>query len=176
MGHRDPARAVPFLTRRAPLDLRASSLRQLVQELRRRRVVKVAIAYGALAFVVAQVADVIFRALELPDWSLTLVVVLALAGFPFAILFAWIFDVGPEGLERTVAATAEEPKRPATAGVAPPTEPSASTGSSTSRAAPAPPQGSRLPLWAFASLVLLVFVGIGIGIGVSNALLVAEAR
>ncbi len=163
----------PFLTRRVPLDLRASSLRQLVQELRRRRVVKVAIAYGALAFVVAQVADVIFRALELPDWSLTLVVVLALAGFPFAILFAWIFDVGPEGLERTDGVAADGPPGGVTEGVAPTTGPFASTGSSTSRAAPAPPEGSRLPLWAFASLVVLVFVGIGMalrgGMGASQA-------
>jgi adenylate cyclase len=124
------------------MDLRASSLRQLAAELRRRRVVKVALAYGAVAFVVAQVSDVVFRALELPDWSLTLVVVLALAGFPFAILFAWIFDVGPEGVERTDAR---------------PPEPSGGA------AAPAP-RASRLPAWGFAAVVLLAFVGIGMAL------------
>ncbi len=121
-----------------------------------------AVAYGAVAFVVAQVSDVLFRALELPDWSLTLVVVLALAGFPFAILFAWIFDVGPDGLERTGPAAPEGEDTPAPAGP---------------QASPAGPQASpasgRLPLWAFASVLALVFVGIGLalrgGMGASQA-------
>jgi TolB-like protein/Flp pilus assembly protein TadD len=75
----------------------------MVLELRRRRVLRVAGAYAAMAFIVAQVADIAFPALNLPAWSLTLVIVLLLVGFPFALIFSWIFDVTPEGLRRTEA-------------------------------------------------------------------------
>ncbi|TVP54300.1 MAG: hypothetical protein EA351_13545 [Gemmatimonadales bacterium] len=162
------------------VDVRVSSLRKLASELRRRRVVKVAVAYGALAFVVAQVADVVLRALELPDWALTFVVVLALAGFPFALLFAWIFDVGPEGVERTDAVAGATPAAAMPSGSEspehrPPAVPQATTVSPASGAAD---PASRLPLWTFAVVVVLVFVGIGMalrgGMGASQAAAMAE--
>lgn len=84
-------------------------IRRFVSELRRRRVLRVAGAYAAVSFIIWQAADIAFPALRLPDWTLTLVVVLVLLGFPFALIFAWIFDVTPRGLERTDPA-------PATAG------------------------------------------------------------
>jgi TolB-like protein/cytochrome c-type biogenesis protein CcmH/NrfG len=76
-------------------------LRHFVSELKRRRVLRVAGAYAAAAFITAQVADIAFPALGLPGWSMTLVIVLLLLGFPFALIFSWIFDVTPEGLQRT---------------------------------------------------------------------------
>jgi TolB-like protein/Tfp pilus assembly protein PilF len=70
-------------------------------ELKRRRVGKVAIAYGAIAWVVTEASSVVLPALHLPDWILTFIVVFLMVGFPVAMVLAWIFDVGPQGIERT---------------------------------------------------------------------------
>jgi TolB-like protein/Flp pilus assembly protein TadD len=74
---------------------------RLYHELKRRRVFRVALVYGAVAFVVAQVADIAFPALQLPPWTITLVVVLAVLGFPIALVLAWAFEVTPDGVVRT---------------------------------------------------------------------------
>lgn len=71
------------------------------QELRKRHVVKVSIAYLVIAWLVLQLADVIFPALGLPDWSITLALGLLAIGFPVALVLAWVFDVTPGGIERT---------------------------------------------------------------------------
>ena len=70
-------------------------------ELKRRRVGKVAVAYGAIAWAVTEASSVVLPALRLPDWIITFVVVFLLVGFPVAMVLAWIFDVGPQGIERT---------------------------------------------------------------------------
>ncbi len=70
-------------------------------ELKRRRVGRVAIAYGAIAWAITEGSSVVLPALYAPEWSITLIVVLLLAGFPIAMALAWIFDVGPEGIQRT---------------------------------------------------------------------------
>jgi TolB-like protein/Tfp pilus assembly protein PilF len=74
---------------------------QLLQELKRRRVFRVAAVYAVVAFVIWQAAEIAFPALRLPDWSLTLVVVLTLLGFPIAVVLAWAFEITPEGVKRT---------------------------------------------------------------------------
>ena len=70
-------------------------------ELKRRRVGKVAIAYGTIAWLVTEAASVVLPALRLPEWTVTFIVVFLLVGFPIAMVLAWIFDVGPQGIERT---------------------------------------------------------------------------
>jgi tetratricopeptide (TPR) repeat protein len=80
---------------------RMTALRGFLDELRRRRVYRVAVVYAAVAFVIWQAAEIAFPALSIPDWALTLVVVLTLAGFPIAVVLAWAFDVTPEGVRRT---------------------------------------------------------------------------
>ena len=64
-----------------------------LDELKRRKVFRVVIAYAAAAFIVAQVATTFFPALHLPDWTVTLVVALCVIGFPVAALLAWAFDI-----------------------------------------------------------------------------------
>jgi adenylate cyclase len=66
-----------------------SSLRAFGRELRRRRVIQVAISYAVVAFIVIQVAAVLFPGLRLPEWTFTLVVALTLLGFPVAVVLAW---------------------------------------------------------------------------------------
>jgi TolB-like protein len=74
---------------------------KLFAELKRRNVVRVGIAYIVLAWVALQVGDVLFDMFGTPDWvGKTLAVLLAL-GFPFACLFAWAFEVTPEGIKKT---------------------------------------------------------------------------
>jgi adenylate cyclase len=73
----------------------------LLQELGRRKVVRSAVLYAIVAWAVIQLADVIFPALNLPEWSVTLIVVLVLLGFPLAMVLAWMFDLTPAGLTRT---------------------------------------------------------------------------
>lgn len=70
-------------------------------EIRRRRVGKVAVGYGAVAWAVTEGCSVVFPALHVPEWAMTFVVVFLLVGFPVAVVLAWIFDVGPDGIQRT---------------------------------------------------------------------------
>jgi TolB-like protein len=78
-------------------------------ELKRRRVGKVAITYGAIAWAVTEACSVVLPALRLPDWTVTFVVFFLLVGFPVAMVLAWIFDVGPQGIERTEPLAGEPP-------------------------------------------------------------------
>lgn len=72
-------------------------------ELKRRRVFRVAAVYAATAFVVWQAADIAIPALHLPGWLVTAVVALTIIGFPVALVLAWAFDVTPGGVQRTSA-------------------------------------------------------------------------
>ena len=73
----------------------------LYEELKRRNVVRVALLYGAVAWVLIQIVDIVMPRLGIPDWSITLVIVLLGIGFPIALIFAWAFELTPEGLKRT---------------------------------------------------------------------------
>ena len=68
------------------------------KELRRRKVIRVAIVYAVVAGVVAEVGSNTFAALHLPDWALTLVLVLLILGFPIAIVLAWALELTPTGI------------------------------------------------------------------------------
>ena len=81
---------------------------RFLAELKRRSVFRVAAVYGATAFVVVQAADVLQEALHLPEAFLSGVAVVALLGFPLAIVLAWAFDRTPQGVVRTGSATPEE--------------------------------------------------------------------
>ncbi len=74
--------------------------RGLIGELQRRQVFRAAAAYVVVAWLLLQVADILVPALRLPDWAMTLIVVLLALGFPLALVLAWIFDLTPHGLER----------------------------------------------------------------------------
>jgi TolB-like protein/tetratricopeptide (TPR) repeat protein len=73
-----------------------SSLHHFLAELRRRKVYRVAIVYTAVAFVIWQVVDIALPSLGLPDSAVTLVLVLTLIGFPFALVLAWAYELRPE--------------------------------------------------------------------------------
>ena len=69
-------------------------------ELRRRNVIRMAGLYLVGAWIIVQVAETLLPAFEVPAWVLrAIVIVLALGFFP-ALIFAWIFELTPEGLKR----------------------------------------------------------------------------
>jgi TolB-like protein len=73
----------------------------LFSELKRRNVVRVGIAYIVLGWVALQVGDVLFDMFETPAWVGKTLAGLLLLGFPFACLFAWAFEMTPEGVKKT---------------------------------------------------------------------------
>ncbi len=72
----------------------------LFQELKRRNVFKVAIAYIVVSWLVAQVLQLVFESFGTPDWVMKTVLVLMAMGLLFALFFAWAFELTPEGLKR----------------------------------------------------------------------------
>lgn len=72
----------------------------LLGELKRRNVIRVAMFYAVAAWVLLQVGDLLFGALGVPAWGLKLLLGLLLLGFPMALVFAWVYELTPEGLKR----------------------------------------------------------------------------
>lgn len=87
--------------------------RSLFSELKRRHVFRVVAGYAAIAFAAVSVASDFLPALHLPQWTVTLVAVLAVAGFPVAVLLAWFFDITPDGVQRDDPGEAPAPAAPA---------------------------------------------------------------
>jgi len=81
-------------------------------ELKRRRVVRVVVLYAIAGWIVIEVASTVAPNLNLPDWTVTLVTVLVGLGFIIAILLAWAFDIGPDGVHRTPSLSEIEPADP----------------------------------------------------------------
>ena len=69
-------------------------------ELNRRNVVKVATAYAVVAWLLIEITSTVFPLLQLPDWTATFVTVLLIVGFPVALVFAWAFELTPDGIKR----------------------------------------------------------------------------
>jgi adenylate cyclase len=80
---------------------KASALGNFFDELRRRRVIRVAVVYAIIGWVMIEVASTVFPGLKLPDWTVTFVIALVILGFPIAVIMGWMFDLGPHGVERT---------------------------------------------------------------------------
>src|SRR5438132_11963830 len=81
------------------------------EEVKRRKVYRVAAAYIIAAGGIIQLSSAAFPAWELPNWALRLVIVLLLAGFPIALILAWAFDVTPQGIRATPSVAAPRTHR-----------------------------------------------------------------
>ncbi len=75
----------------------------LFTELKRRNVFRVGVAYAIVGWLLVEVASVFLPALRLPEWTLTFLVFLVVVGFPIALIFAWAFELTPEGFKRETA-------------------------------------------------------------------------
>ena len=86
-----------------------NKLVHLFRELRRRKVIRVAAMYAATAFIIIEAADIMLPRLGLPDWTVTFLMILLIAGLPVSLILSWIFDVTPEGIQKT-GSTQEKPE------------------------------------------------------------------
>ena len=72
----------------------------LFDELKRRKVLRVALGYIVAAWVFAQVADLVADNFLAPPWVMQMIIAVLIIGFPVTLILSWIFDIGPEGIER----------------------------------------------------------------------------
>ena len=72
----------------------------LFNELKRRNVFRVGIAYVVVAWLVAQVVDLVLENFGAPAWFMRSLLVVLAAGLPLALVFAWAFEMTPEGIKK----------------------------------------------------------------------------
>jgi adenylate cyclase len=77
-----------------------SELMSLFNELKRRNVIRVGIAYAVVAWLVMQFADVVLNNITAPEWVFKSIMLLLAIGFPVVLVFAWAFEMTPEGIKR----------------------------------------------------------------------------
>jgi adenylate cyclase len=97
----------------------SSRIRSFLAELKRRKVVRVAVVYVVVGLVVVEAANNFFPNLNLAPWTVTLVVALTILGFPIALVLAWALELTPQGIRVTppaepTGAPATEPDAPVT--------------------------------------------------------------
>jgi len=81
------------------------------EQLRRRGVLRVAISYAVIAWLLLQIGDVVLEPLDAPDWVMRALILLLAVGFPIAILLAWFLELGPSGISvDRLPQDAERPK------------------------------------------------------------------
>ena len=72
------------------------------EQLKQRNVFRVAILYLVVCWLILDPVHVIFHMLDVPIWANRLVVMLMAVGFPAVVIFAWVYEITPEGLKPTV--------------------------------------------------------------------------
>lgn len=77
-------------------------------ELKRRKVVRVAITYAVVAWVIMQVAGLTFESFGIPEWAFRFVVIMLLLGFPISLIITWAFELTPSGIKTTKNARDEQ--------------------------------------------------------------------
>ncbi len=76
----------------------------LFQELKRRKVFRIAAVYAIVAWVLIEVADVVLPTFEAPAWVNQTIIFLFILGFPIALILAWAYEVTPEGIKADAGA------------------------------------------------------------------------
>ena len=80
-------------------------------ELKRRNVYKVAVAYAVVAWLLIQLASILFPTFEAPAWVMKVFVAIVALGFPIAVVLAWAFELTPQGIQLTAGVAHEaQPK------------------------------------------------------------------
>ena len=70
------------------------------QELKRRNVIRVGIAYTVTSWLVVQISDVVIDNIGAPGWLFKAILLVLCIGFPLALIFAWAFELTPEGIKK----------------------------------------------------------------------------
>ncbi|MCH7982238.1 MAG: hypothetical protein IID59_12130, partial [Proteobacteria bacterium] len=74
----------------------------IIQELKRRNVIRVGVLYLVAAWLLLQLTDVLSSLLSVPDLTGSMVVLLLILGFFPILIFSWVYEMTPEGLRREV--------------------------------------------------------------------------
>jgi TolB-like protein/Tfp pilus assembly protein PilF len=82
-----------------------------LEELKRRHVWRVAIAYAIAGWLIVQVATQVFPFFNIPNWTVRLVVLLIVIGFPIVVAFAWVYELTPDGIRRTAPADSPDARQ-----------------------------------------------------------------
>ena len=80
---------------------KTSGFGQFLAEMRRRHVVRFALGYAAAAFVILQLAEILFPAFGIGEGGLRVLVIITTLGFPPALVLAWVYDLTRDGIHRT---------------------------------------------------------------------------
>lgn len=77
------------------------NIKKYIAELKRRHVFKAGIAYLVVAWLIAQIASIVLPTFEAPPFVMKTLLFILIIGFPINLVFAWIYDVTPEGIKKT---------------------------------------------------------------------------
>jgi len=77
------------------------SIKKYIAELKRRHVFKAGVAYIVVAWMIVQVADIILPTFEAPPYVMKVLLFVLGIGFPVNLIFAWIYDITPDGIVKT---------------------------------------------------------------------------
>jgi adenylate cyclase len=77
------------------------NLKKYIDELKRRNVFKAGIAYLIVAWVIAEVASVVFPTFNAPAYFMKVLLIILIIGFPINLVFSWIYDINREGIKKT---------------------------------------------------------------------------
>jgi len=72
-----------------------------IEELKRRKVFRVATSYAVVAFIIMQLVEIVFPIFNFPQWTSQFIIIVLLLGFPIAVILSWIFDKTPQGFIKT---------------------------------------------------------------------------
>lgn len=92
----------------AELNLPLGDFNKFWEKFKRRNMLRVALTYFVVTWLLVQIGDIVFPALKLPDWTITFLIVLLLFLFPIALLMAWAYEMSPDGLIKTGSSEAKE--------------------------------------------------------------------
>ena len=73
-------------------------MNKFIRELRRREVFRTVGLYVGICWILIEVASVLLPTFDAPEWVFQAAIVVAIAGFPVMLVFAWVFDVTKEGI------------------------------------------------------------------------------
>ena len=76
---------------------------RVFEQLKQRNVLRVAVLYLVVCWLILDPVHVVFHMLDVPIWANRLVIILMTVGFPAVVIFAWVYEITPEGLKPTVA-------------------------------------------------------------------------
>jgi TolB-like protein/Tfp pilus assembly protein PilF len=83
-------------------------LKKFIEELKRRNVIKASLAYLVIAWVLLQVFEILLPMLGAPEWLLPTLTLIMAIGFPIWVIVSWVYDITPQGIEKTTKESENE--------------------------------------------------------------------